>query len=305
MKTLIFTTETQRYGSDRLYMFIRALGEAGDECTLRTLPDTFDELDIGSVEGYDRLVIAGDDDVIAKLLWSLKRFKVPLCVFPSGNTNLYFSALGNAAEPEAIARACKADISVPCDLAEMMWADPQGNMHTSGFAIMSGTGFDARLMQGAIPTKKIMGNASYFIAALSNPHPTVVDFEIDADGTISHHKGIACIIANTATLIAGIEIVHDAAINDGKLNCIVLETPDAIGLLRPFFRGLIDHTGKHLGRPTIVNIAAQNIRVKASSPVPMQIDGSLVGYDVDRFAARVLPHVNNVIVDPLSRYYPS
>ena len=54
---------------------------------------------------------------------------------------------------------------------------------------MSGTGFDAQLMQAALPNKAIMGQAAYFAAALSNPRPAVVRFRITVDGGHPRARG--------------------------------------------------------------------------------------------------------------------
>lgn len=301
MDTLILHNERAGFGSDAIFMFIRGLVKEGDRCELRCLPAVWDADEaVADAGDFDLVVLSGGDGTVASLLYALRNSDTLVCVFPSGTANLYFANLGNTPEPAALARACRVGRSIRSDLGRVSWMDDRGDTHERGFAIMAGSGFDAELMRAAIPNKKVMGEAAYFLAALSNPKPPLVKFTIDIDGEKIVREGIACIVANAAKIQGDIEIVPHSHLDDGLLDVIVLETPDAVGLLKPLMAAVIDHKGAALGRPSIEGFQGKRISVRSSAPIPMQVDGEPLEGKVMGFAAEVVPHSSRIVVDALS-----
>lgn len=304
MRALVLHNEKAGFGSDAVFMFIRALAHPGDEVQLRVLPDPWDPDEaVADVNAWDLVVVSGGDGTVGSLLWALRGSETPVCVFPSGTANLFVSDLGNAPEPAAMARACRVGATMWSDIGQVSWQDPDGQTHVDGFTLMSGTGFDATLMRAAVPNKKAMGQAAYLVAAFDNPNPPVVTFDLDMDGEHVQRDAIACIIANTAMIQGEIEIVPDCRVDDGLLDVILLEAPDAVGLLRTLAAGIVDRHGENLGRPQVERFQCREVKVRASQPVPMQIDGDALPYEVTHFEAAVLPSANRLIVDPLSPYF--
>lgn len=304
MRTLIVHNMKSGFGSDAIFEFERALLAAGDECTLRVLvPDRANRTILADAERFDLVVVSGGDGTIASLLYQLHDRDVLTCVFPSGTANLFFSNLGNAAEPAALARACRQGRHARCDLGEVMWLNDRGHRERAGFGLMAGLGFDAQLMQAAIPAKKSIGQAAYFAAALSNPKPAVQRFTITVDGVTYERTGISCIVANNAKIQGDIEIVPDCRMDDGQLDVIMLETDDAVQLLKPLFVGLVDKDGKRMGRPKLETWHGRDVRIECDAPLPMQVDGDVVSSGVSSYIARVLPGCSKLVVDSLSPYH--
>lgn len=305
VRVLIVHNEASGFGSDAIFEFQRALLREGDECVLRLLAK--DTLDRGAsllsdAEEFDLTVISGGDGTVATLLYLLRNRDVLTCVFPSGTANLFFANLGNAAEPSSLARACRVGHSARTDLGEIMWLDESGNKRRQGFSLMAGVGFDAQLMQAAIPAKRAMGQAAYFAAALANPRPEVKKFQVVVDDVTYERTGITCIVANNAMIQGDIELVPDCTMTDGMLDVIIAEVDIAAKLLHPLFVGLVDHEGKRIGRPYLESFRGHDIQVSVSSPTKMEIDGDPVEGLVYAFRARAIPDCNRLVVDPLSRY---
>ncbi len=305
MRVLIVHNEASGFGSDAIYEFQRSLLREGDECVLRLLSK--DATDLGAslledAEEFDLVVISGGDGTVATLLYLLRGRDVLTCVFPSGTANLFFANLGNASEPASLARACRVGHSVKTDMGEIMWLDEEGHKHLQGFSLMAGVGFDAQLMQAAIPAKRAMGQAAYFAAALANPRPEVMGFRIVVDGVTYERTGITCLVANNAMIQGDIELVPDCTMTDGVLDVIIAEVDVAAKLLHPLFVGLMDHEGKHIGRPYLESFRGRDIQVSVSVPAKMEIDGDPVAGQVQAFRARAIPDCNRLVVDPLSRY---
>ncbi|MBM6774049.1 diacylglycerol kinase family protein [Olsenella profusa] len=303
MRTLIVHNPKSGFGSDAVFQFERALVRAGDECVLRLLAGDFDAAQAcADAERFDMVVVSGGDGTVAALLYALRGRDVPVCAFPSGTANLFCANVGNAPEPSALARACRVGKTAQLDLGEIGWEAEGGERRVRGFALMSGTGFDAQLMQAALPNKAIMGQAAYFAAALANPRPAVVHFTITVDGRTHERDGISCLVANSAMIQGDIQLVPDCRMDNGLLDVIVLETSDAAQLLKPLAFGLVDKSGKAIGRPHLESFKGREIRVTCSEPVPIEIDGEVVEELVSSYEAQVLPGAVRMVVDAMSPY---
>lgn len=303
MRTLIIHNPRSGFGSDAVFQFERALVHAGDECVVRLLKEDFDAARAcADAEDFDIVVVSGGDGTAASLLYALRGRDVAACVFPSGTANLLCANVGNAPEPSALARACRVGKTAALDLGEISWETGDGHRSVRGFALMSGTGFDAQLMQAALPNKAIMGQAAYFAAALANPRPAVVHFSITVDGRTYERDGISCLVANNAMIQGDIQLVPDCRMDDGMLDVIVLETSDAAQLLKPLALGLVDKSGKAVGRPHLESFKGREVRVECSEPVPVEVDGEVVEGVVRSYEARVLPGAVRLVVDPMSPY---
>ena len=304
MRCLIVHNPRSGFGSDAIYAFERELVRAGDECVLRVLADDECGRALEDAEDFDVVVLSGGDGTVSNLLYFLQGKDVRACVFPSGTANLLFSNIGNSPEPAALARACRWADTASCDLGEASWEDQDGAERRRGFSIMAGTGFDAELMRSAAPNKKAMGEVAYFMAALADPTPKVVHYTIDVDGTVIERDGIACLVANNAMIQMDMEVVPGCTMDDGLLDVIVLEATVTAQLIRPLISGIIDRKGERGARPKLEFFRGKNVKITASEPIPMQVDGEVIEGTVTSWQASVIPGANNLIVDALSRYQP-
>lgn len=304
VRTLIVHNNKAGFGSDAIFEFERALVRGGDECVFRSVSESLTSTQaLADAEDFDVAVLSGGDGTVTSMLYDLRFRDVTCCVFPSGTANLLFANLGLAQEPSSVARACRVGATASIDLGELSWIDAEGARRVSGFGLMSGSGFDARIMRAAIPNKQSMGEFSYYQAALENAHPEVEHFTIRVDDEVVERDGISCIVANTATIQGDIQVVPDCRMDDGLTDVIVLETQDATQLLRPIFMGLIDREGKTLGRPYIESWRGRKVRVESGRPIPLEIDGDPVGDDVTSWGVNTLAGACRVIVDEMSPYH--
>lgn len=306
MRSLIIHNPKSGFGSDAIFEFERMLIGPGDECCLRILsPDESGADALFDAEDYDVCVLSGGDGTVSNMLHALAYRDVTACVFPSGTANLLYNNIGNAFEPAALARACRTGTTALLDLGEISWLDERGAERTRGFSLISGMGYDAQLMRAALPNKQSMGQAAYFAAVFAHPHVSVVDFQITIDGIRRNHQGISCLVADTATMQGDIALVPDCRLDDGLLDCIVLEAENFGELVRPIFAGLLDRSGRRIGRPTFSHKRGAEIEVTSSEPAPLEIDGDVVEGLVTGYRARILKQAIRVIVDGASPYYPN
>ncbi len=303
VRTLIVHNPRSGFGSDAIFQFQRALVKAGDECVFRMLAHDFDPKDaVRDADGFDVVVVSGGDGTVASVLHALAHTGVPVCAFPSGTANLYCANLGNTMEPQALARACRVGATANLDLGRISWVDGEGATEKRGFALMSGMGYDAQLMAAALPNKKALGEAAYYAAALENPHPKICDFKITVDGDVHERRGIMCLVANNAMIQNDISIVAGCRMDDGKLDVIVVEIENAAQLVRPILHGIFDREGAKTGRPHIESFSGASIRVEASEPMPVEVDGEVCEGLTTCFEAKADPGAARLIVDPMSGY---
>ena len=304
MRFLIVHNMRSGLGSDGIFEFERSLVRDDDECVLRVMgKETPAAETIKDARDFDLIVCSGGDGTVASLLSELAGSGIPCCIFPSGTANLLFANIGNATEPSALARACQLGTTAKVDLAQIRHIDANGNAIQRGYSLMCGMGYDADLMRAAIPNKQAMGEAAYFVAALSNPTPPTATFTIDVDGVTHEVEGIACMVANNAMIQADIEIIPNCRMDDGVLDVIVLQTSDITGLGRTLIHGILDRSGKQLGRPSILHLTGSHVRVHADREMPLQVDGEVIDGTVTDYEAHVLPGAATIVVDPMSPYF--
>ena len=303
MRTLIIHNPKSGFGSDAIYQFQRSLVRPGDECVFRLLKADFDPReDVADARSFDLVVASGGDGTVSSIMHALAGSGIPVCAFPSGTANLFNANLGNTPEPQALARACRMGHTADLDLGRLSWKDISGASHERGFALMSGTGYDAQLMQAALPNKAMMGEAAYYAAVLANPRPDVVRFRITVDGRVEEREGIMCLVANTAMIQGDIQIAPDCRMDDGLLDVIVVEIGSVAQLMRPLFFALLDKEGNKIGRPHIEWFRGRRITVETSKPVPIEVDGESEPDLVTRYDAEAMPSAARVIVDSMSPY---
>ena len=303
MRTLIVHNPKSGFGSDAIYQFQRSVIREGDECVFRLLSAGVDAAEaVKDAKGFDVVVVSGGDGTASSVLTALAGTEIPVCVFPSGTANLFNANLGNTPEPQSLARACRIGKTADVDLGLISWTGADGKNQERGFALMSGTGYDAQLMQAALPNKELMGQAAYYAAAVENPRPEVVDFTVTVDGTAHKCRGITCLVANNATIQNDIQIVPNCRMDDGMLDVIIVEISNAAQLIRPLFFGLVDRGGNKIGRPLIRTFSGKHIVVETNEPVPLEVDGETENILVTRYEARVEPGAARVVVDAMSTY---
>ena len=73
-------------------------------------------------------------------------------------------------------------------------------------------------------------------------------------------------------------------------------------MLRPLFFGIVDKTGKSIGRPRLEALRGRQITVRTEEPVPLEVDGDVVSSGVTEYHAKVLPGACSIVVDSMSSY---
>lgn len=302
MRCLIIHNLASGPRSDEIFDFARALSEAGDEVCLRFIGDGMEPHQAAEdVSAFDRVVVSGGDGTVSNVLDHIRDSHVPTLVFPSGTANLFFNNIGNAPEPAALAKACREGRTKTADMGELFWKAEDGSVQRHGFIIIAGTGFDADIMHKAEPAKGDMGEIAYFLSALANPAPTVAHFTIEHDGKVDELDGIGCMVGNTSLIQNDINLFPDCRMDDGFIDIAVIQPAKTVELLPTLLAGVLDPTGKGLGRPQFTLFQAKEARVTCTPSLGMEFDGELIHNNTGEFGARVLPACLDLIVDDFAK----
>lgn len=294
MRILMVMNNRSGGGDAGLYAFVRTLGEAVPEITLRFCDE---ERSIESVtsdaDQFDRVVAAGGDGTAGAVAYALRDTGVPLLIYPGGTANLLAMNLGMPTEPRALAEVALNGRPVSFDLGEIELTGPKGTTK-QGFAIVAGAGYDAAIMESAQPLKSTLGAAAYLVAAVTNIAPTTARFELDLDGEKVSTDGIAVLLANFGKLQFDVQVARGADPRDGLFDIAVVRSRSVAGLLPAVMSNLLDSRATS-STPGIDMYQASSVTLSSHPPLRMQYDGE-VAESLTPFTARVLPRATTLLV---------
>lgn len=243
--------------------------------------------------GVDLIVTAGGDGTVRAVCEEAARTGVAVGVLPLGTGNLLARNVGlplNLREALDVAFGGQ-DRAV--DLATFETdAVAEGDERADGdrpeptaFMVMAGLGVDAEIMAGVDDNlKKRVGYFAYFVSGLKALRfPTMhVRISVD-DGPFHRFRARTVVVGNVGFLQAGIPLLPDARLDDGRLDVVVLAPKRYIGWLAILLRvlGRTRRTDRALNRMT-----GHRIVVQCESPAPMQLDGDPIGTGTE-FTAEV------------------
>ena len=270
MKLLVINNLASGFGEGSVYDFIRSFARDGDEVCVRSTDGTTDVRDLlGDAEAFDAVVASGGDGTVATVSYRLANTGVPILPFPAGTANLLAANLASPMEPHALAKLVREERTLDFDLGEI-----EVDGQRFGFGIMAGAGYDAAIMHGAAPAKRLLGPMAYFSAALANPLPQTSKFKLDLDGEHVESEGLGILLVNFSKIQFDITVTHENEPRDGVFDVVVLKAQNAFELIPALLAGLLDRGGDFPDRTGSLEIhRAREVRVEADPPMEVQYDG--------------------------------
>jgi diacylglycerol kinase (ATP) len=293
VKLLIVNNLVSGYGEGAIYDYIRAFAADGDEVVIRSTDGSTDlRRFLADAEEFDAVIASGGDGTIAAVTYLLADTGIPVLPFPAGTANLLAMNLASPAEPHALAKLTREGEIMDFDLGEIELASGE----RFGFSIMAGAGYDALIMQGAKPAKRLLGPMAYFTSALTNPLPQFSRFTIDIDGEVIESEGVGVLIVNFSKIQFDLPVVHQNLPRDGVFDVAVLHTRDAFGLIPALLASMLDRSGDFPDRTDALELhRGRTISVSADPPLPVQYDGEVTALTTP-FTVRMMPEAARFIV---------
>jgi YegS/Rv2252/BmrU family lipid kinase len=211
------------------------------------------------------IVICGGDGTVMACLSGLADSGVPVAVIPVGSGNLLARNLGI---PLGL------DESLATAVDGMDRRIDLGRLGDQPFAVMAGMGFDAAMMADTTEgMKRFAGWPAYVVSGLRHLRDPVMRVRICIDdGPMLRRSARTVLVGNVGQLEGGLELLPDAAADDGLLDVAVVAPRTLRDWLRVAYR-IARHRrhDRHLERFT-----GQTISIEADRVVPRQIDGEVI-----------------------------
>ncbi|PIQ28225.1 hypothetical protein COW36_04695 [bacterium (Candidatus Blackallbacteria) CG17_big_fil_post_rev_8_21_14_2_50_48_46] len=222
---------------------------------------------------YDIVIAAGGDGTINEVAQGLVNTPVKLGFLPVGTTNV-------------LAR----EFNVPQNYEEALEYLPQaqsqlidlGKINQRYFLLMAGVGYDAEiLMRVNKQLKTVAGKLAVFTSGVENlfyhkPFTLKLRFE-DAQGKRHRLKRtvMQIFVSNASTYATDYKIAEQAVMDDGLLELHIFKSKR----FRDTFYSLISLLlRRHKEWVDFEHYSIRKLRILARKPVPIQVDGDLVGY---------------------------
>lgn len=294
MKLLVINNLASGMQDGLVYDYLRFVAEGGDDICLRCTDGTRPVASmVDDADQFDVVVVAGGDGTVAGVASALAYGSTPILPLPAGTGNLLVANLRLPLEPQGLASITRELCWLDFDLGEI---EAQGR--TFGFCIMAGAGYDATIMHNAQPSKRSLGAAAYFQAALANPLPQKSRLRLKIDDREVESQGLGVLFVNFPRIQFEIPLTPFTDPRDGQFEVALLKAENAFGLIPALIAGLRDREGEHPDRSDSMELLrGRKIELWADPPFDMQFDGETPAVTTP-FSVRVLPRAARFVLGP-------
>ncbi|MFZ2501987.1 MAG: diacylglycerol kinase family protein [Nocardioides sp.] len=225
-----------------------------------------------AADGADLVIVCGGDGTVREVCAELAGTGIPVGIIPAGTGNLLAR---NLAIPLYLRSALEVALSGQDKAIDLVSVTGDG-LDDTHFLVMAGMGMDAAIMEGVNEDiKKKVGWIAYVFSGIKSMMSPAVKLEISLDGgEFTPHRARTVVVGNVGFLQAGLPLLPDAAIDDGRLD-VVLIHPRTFFSWVPLAARILArarHTDESLDRMT-----GGSVVVRASVDTPRQLDGDSIG----------------------------
>ncbi|WP_312856305.1 YegS/Rv2252/BmrU family lipid kinase [Nocardioides pelophilus] len=226
-----------------------------------------------SVDGADLVIVCGGDGTVREVCAELAGTGIPVGIVPAGTGNLLAR---NLDIPLFIRAAIDIAINGQDRAIDMVKVTGDG-IDDSHFMVMAGMGFDAAIMEGVNEEiKKKVGWLAYVLSGLKALMFPTMRLEVSIDGgEFTKHRARTCVIGNVGSLQGGMNLIPDAAIDDGQLDVVLLFPRRFLSWI-PLVLRVLSRREERAGE-SVARFTGRTVVVRASHDVPRQLDGDSVG----------------------------
>ena len=223
--------------------------------------------------GVDLVVVCGGDGTVRAVCAALAGTGIPVGVVPAGTGNLLAR---NLDLPLWLNGAVEVALNGQDRAIDLVRVTGDGIPDGEHFLVMAGMGFDAAIMEGANEQIKArVGWLAYVVSGFGNlMFPAVrVELRVDA-GPWTRHRARTVVVGNVGFLQAGLPLLPDARLDDGRLDAVLVNPRRFRHWLVVAVR--VVRRARKLDE-TVNRVTGRTIEVRASADTPRQVDGDPVG----------------------------
>ena len=237
-----------------------------------------------NLENKDLLIVYGGDGTLHEAIPEAVKWQVPVALLPAGTTNVLARELGIPRDPE---RALSLVPQRKLQRIHLGWgarglspsSPPQAGRY---FHLMAGIGFDGDVIsRTGQHLKKSLGMAAYWLVAHVSllKYPMTL-FELNLEGEV--HQGTFAVIGNARNYGGELHITPQASVQENCLD-VCLFTSQKRWRYLLYLWGVL--SGRHLRYPDVLYRKVKHLKVSSDCPVPIQMDGELIGRSPMEFSS--------------------
>jgi len=246
-------------------------------------------------DGADLVISFGGDGTVRHVASALVGTETALGILPAGTGNLLARNLDLPVTLEAALLVALTGRNRRIDVGELVLGaapmdeapDESGVPDTHYFLVMGGIGMDAQIMAGTNENLKAkVGWPAYMVSGMK--HLVSPEFRISVkvdDEMEFRRRARMVVIGNCGRLLGGLVLMPNARVDDAQLDAVIASPRGVVGWVPVATRVA---TRQRKGHPTLDHKVCKEIRVRADRPVPVQIDGDVVG-EASEVSATVRP----------------
>jgi diacylglycerol kinase (ATP) len=285
-RALLLVNHHSRQGKNRLPEAMRCLDELGfnlieESCEhAKELPAIIQRYQ----HEIDLVIVGGGDGTLNAVVDGLVGTQLPLGILPLGTANDLARTLGI---PNSLPEACQIIANGQLRRIDLGWVNGKHffNVASLGLSVK----ITQRLTKEAKRRWGILAYAATALQVIWESRP--FSAEIRLNGKSVKVKTVQIAVGNGRYYGGGMAVVHDATIDDQRLDLYSLEIQHwwQIILLVPAMRG-----GRHINSPNVRALQGQEIEVYTRKPRPINTDGEITTSTPAHF--RVIPGALSVLV---------
>jgi len=213
--------------------------------------------------GAEVIFVWGGDGTVQRCVDALAGTKAVLAILPAGTANLLAT---NLQVPDNLTEAVRVGLH-----GERRRLDT-GSVNGEHFAVMAGTGFDARMIKDADRgMKDRIGRAAYLYTGARNLGERPVKARVKVDGRRYFKGRISCVlVGNVGKVLGGVEVFSGARPDDGLLELGVVTAANPVEWARTLGRVALGEAEKS---PFVEVTRGRKFRIELKRPVPYELDG--------------------------------
>jgi YegS/Rv2252/BmrU family lipid kinase len=217
-------------------------------------------------EGFERIVAAGGDGTIHEVVNGLAGTGAALGLLPMGTMNVFATELGLPIH----------DLGLCWDIIQngntRLVDLPKAN--DKYFAQLAGVGLDAQVVkETSLALKRSFGPLSYLIQAAQIAARVPPRLSIESENA-SIDEGSFVLVGNGRLYGGPFPFFKNAVNNDGLLDVIVFKRLGYLEIIRYLQNVLFS---SEINAPEVEYFQTSRLRVTSDQPVPVELDGELVG----------------------------
>jgi diacylglycerol kinase (ATP) len=255
---------------------------------------TLDSWDQNGANSADLIVVIGGDGTIHHYLPRLIESKKPVLVVPDGSGNDLARALNIHSVETSwhfAARFVRSEQSAK-EIDVGVIADSSGQ--ETPFCCVAGIGLDPIAAEFANKMPRWLRSRGGYLLSVARAllSPLVLRLRIRADSREMQQNSCLFSIANTPTFGGGLRIAPQAQVDDGLLDCVLVDamsTPQLIRRVPALLNGTV------LGLKEVTFVRAKTLQIDSDRPAWVYADGESVCQTP--ITVRVLRHAIRVLAD--------